>query len=158
MKKYAAILMLLFVTITISAEAISPVISKYKDEKGVEVVDLDSFMMTMFKPVLKAQGMDMDINSLSVITLKKNSASEKTINRFKDDVTAALKKKNMQPVVSVNEDDSNVKIYIDTKDDYISNLVVLVYENNETALVNIKGKIKPEDINGNFKSVLSLGK
>ena len=64
----------------------------------------------------------------------------------------------MQPMVSVNEEGSNVKVYINMKEDYINEMIVLVYEENETTLVNINGKIKMDDVNGNFLSALPMGK
>ena len=158
MKKYVAIIMLLFITIAVSAETISPIINKYKNEKGVEVITLDSFMLTMLKPVFKAKGVDVDINALSVVTMGNRSASVNTVNGFKDEVSAILKKNNMQPMVSVNEEGSNVKVYINMKEDYINEMIVLVYEENETTLVNINGKIKMDDVNGNFLSALPMGK
>ncbi len=62
----------------------------------------------------------------------------------------------MEPFVIVNEEDSKVRIYAEMKDDYIKELLVLVYENDESVIVQLKGKFKPEDIDDNFMENIGI--
>jgi len=58
---------------------------------------------------------------------------------------ASLKDENYETMVSVNEETERTKILVKLKDDFIQELIVLT-SGNEPAIVRIKGKIKPSDI------------
>ena len=154
MKKYIAVFLLLLTTIAVSAENMKPIINKYKKQKGVVYVHLNPFLLWMAKPFMKTNG--VELSSLSVLTMEKAGVSEKTFLDFNRVIDKTIRNCTMEPFVIVNEEDSKVRIYAEMKDDYIKELLVLVYENDESVIVQLKGKFKPEDIDDNFMENIGI--
>ena len=156
MKKYLVILILSIITINMSAKGVNSILQKYKSIEGVETFHLNSFM-SFFVNLTIPKGEDsFSIKSLSVITMNKNEVGEKKYNDFKDDIDRMISKEKLEILLTVNEDDSKVKILAKSKGEFINEMIILSYEENETALINFIGKIRLSDINESFMEMLPI--
>lgn len=156
MKKYLVILILSIITINMSAKGVNSILQKYKSIEGVETFHLNSFM-SFFVNLTIPKGEDsFSIKSLSVITMNKNEVGEKKYNDFKDDIDRMISKEKLEILLTVNEDDSKVKILAKSKGEFINEMIILSYEENETALINFIGKIRLSDINESFMEKLPI--
>ena len=127
-----------------------------KSIEGVETFHLNSFM-SFFVNLTIPKGEDsFSIKSLSVITMNKNEVGEKKYNDFKDDIDRMISKEKLEILLTVNEDDSKVKILAKSKGEFINEMIILSYEENETALINFIGKIRLSDINESFMEKLPI--
>ena len=57
-----------------------------------------------------------------------------------------LSKKGYEQMVNSNEDGEKAQILVKTKDDAITEMLVISIDGNECALVQICGNIRPEDV------------
>lgn len=70
-------------------------------------------------------------------------------NTVKDDLRAAIKKlkdPNYETMVNANEEGNRTKVMVRIDKDIIRELVILTTDGGDDALIRIKGKIKPSDI------------
>ena len=70
-------------------------------------------------------------------------------NTVKDDLRAAIKKlkaPNYETMVNANEEGNRTNVMVRIDKDIIRELVILTTDGGDDALIRIKGKIKPSDI------------
>jgi hypothetical protein len=85
------------------------------------------------------------IKKLKVLVLEEDKA--RNVEKKKvEKLLAGLEKEKYETLVSVRENDTKVKLYIKTKKDLIRNLIVIVDEGDEFVAVNLKLKLKMEDL------------
>ena len=129
------------------AQDMDAVYNEFKDVKGVESVNVSPFLMKFARLF-----MDSDDKNNPLI---KGTHSVKVLDL--EDCTKDIKKQFTQKVnqlehngyetwMQVKEDGENVKIIAKMEDQMIRELLVLTTDNDDCALVLIKGKIRKEDI------------
>ena len=129
------------------AQNMDAVYNEFKDVKGVESVSVSPFLMKFARLF-----MDSDDKNNPLI---KGTHSVKVLDL--EDCTKDIKKQFTQKVnklehngyetwMQVKEDGENVKIIAKMEDQMIRELLVLTTDNDDCALVLIKGKIRKEDI------------
>ena len=129
------------------AQDMDAVYNEFKDVKGVESVSVSPFLMKFARLF-----MDSDDKNNPLI---KGSHSVKVLDL--EDCTKDIKKQFTQKVnqlehngyetwMQVKEDGENVKIIAKMEDQMIRELLILTTDNDDCALVLIKGKIRKEDI------------
>ena len=91
-----------------------------------------------------------------MITINKNEVEEKKYNDCKDYIDRMISKEKLEILLTGNEDASKVKILAKYKGEFINEMIILSYEENETALINFIGKIRLSDINESFMEKLPI--
>ena len=82
------------------------------------------------------------IDSIRILSMENNN-EQKT--QFEQRVKA-LTKKHYEQMVNSNDDGEKAQILVKTKGESITEMLIISIDNDECALVQICGKIRPEDI------------
>ncbi|MDR0843941.1 MAG: DUF4252 domain-containing protein [Tannerella sp.] len=139
-KKVLFILLALFLLAPVS-QAQTTVEQLFKDvskAKGIEHVNLGTLTMTFAGLFQDTMGVD----GVEVLSL---TACEEAFKSKFNDAVRSLKDKAYETMLTSNEEGERVKILVKLQDEMIRELVV-VSSGNSPALIRIKGKIKPSDI------------
>jgi len=121
-----------------SQQNVDRIFKEFSKEKGVVHVGIGKFTMTFASLFTDVMGVD----GIEVYSLEECDSSVK--ERFNSAI-ASLKDKKYETMVSVNEEKERTKILVRTEGESIRELIILTTGDNP-ALVRIKGKIKPSDI------------
>jgi hypothetical protein len=119
-------------------QSVSHIFNKYSNAKGVESVNVGSFLMFI-------GGLFEDTKGVTGVEVLNFDSCEKSV---KDNVRKAIRsidEREYEILVSVKEDKEQLKVLSRMKDDYIRELVI-VNTGDDPALIRIRGKIKPSDI------------
>jgi len=111
----------------------------FSKEKNTTHVNLGGFTMSLAKLFTDTKG----VSGIEIYSF------EECDNSVKESINAAIKnlKDNYyETLVSTSENGERTKVLIKIKDDFINEIVVIA-GGNDPALVRIKGKIKPDDVN-----------
>ena len=131
MKKYIAILILILFCQAGYSQSMDKLFNDFAKQKNVTHVTVSPFLMK--------------ISSLFIEVL----SFEECGNTVKDDLRAAIKKlkdPNYETMVNANEEGNRTKVMVRIDKDIIRELVILTTDGGDDALIRIKGKIKPSDI------------
>ncbi|MFT7561056.1 MAG: hypothetical protein ACI93R_002981 [Flavobacteriales bacterium] len=128
-------------------------LSKYYGEAKVEVnlgaslIGLVSMFAREEDPEVAKIMSTIESVKVRVYTLNKNS--NKAVEMV-DSITKRIRKDKWEPIVSINEDNEKVRIFIKMTDEKIDGLVVMAIDNSresgEAVFVNIVGEIDPANI------------
>jgi hypothetical protein len=148
MKKKKKLLVLLAILLICpvvmhSQKSVDQIFKEFSKEKGVMRVEVGKFTMTLAGLFTDVMG----VNGIEVYSFEECIPSEK--ERLNTAI-ASLKDKNYETMVSVNEDRERTKILVKTDGETLSELIVLT-SGAKPALIRIKGKIKPSDIENVIK-------
>ena len=119
-------------------QSVSHIFNKYSNARGVESVNVGSFLMFI-------GGLFEDTKGVTGVEVLNFDSCEQSV---KDNVRKAIRsidEREYEILVSVKEDKEQLKVLSRMKDDYIRELVI-VNTGDDPALIRIRGKIKPSDI------------
>lgn len=131
-----------------SAQSVEALFRQYKSEKNVEYVHIPRFIMSMAKMLTKAEQEDVKalkaISSIRVLSLEECSPIvrqnfQKTLQTFQPT--------GFTPIIFNKESDETNYIYVKEKKGYIRELLILSADKQDGAIVHIKGRIKPDEVN-----------
>ncbi len=147
MKKKMILILALFISTTTSmmAQSIDDLFNEFKDKPNVEYIDVPKAMMGFAASSIKEEkGADLmkEIDSIRILSMENNN-EQKT--QFEQRVKA-LTKKHYEQMVNSNDDGEKAQILVKTKGESITEMLIICIDNDECALVQICGKIRPEDI------------
>lgn len=155
MKK--SILTLLFIMTASLAMAqkttASQLFKTYKGKAGVEYVHIPKMLIKLGYAAAKNNAEDKEerqmaeimkrIDSINVLSLEDCSAASK--QSFEKDAEK-LKIDGYESLIKANDEGEKVNILLRQKGDIIHEMLILAIDNDDCALVQINGKIRPEDI------------
>jgi len=121
-----------------SQKSVDQIFKEFSKEKGVVHVGIGKFTMTLASLFTDVMGVD----GVEVYSLEECDSS---VKERLNSAIASLKDRNYETMVSVNEEKERTKILVKTEGDSIRELIILT-TGDDAALVRIKGKIKPSDI------------
>ena len=145
------ILMLFAFSISVlgsSAQSVKALFRQYKSEKNVEYVHLPRFVMSIVKMLTKTEQRDVKalkaISSIRALSLEECSPIvrqnfQKTLQTFHPS--------GYTPIIFSKEADETNYIYVKEKKGYIRELLILSADKQDGAIVHIKGRIKPDEVN-----------
>lgn len=131
-----------------SAQSVEALFRQYKSEKNVEYIHLPRFVMSIVKMLTKTEQRDVKalkaISSIRALSLEECSPIvrqnfQKTLQTFHPSGYA--------PIIFSKEADETNYIYVKEKKGYIRELLILSADKQDGAIVHIKGRIKPEEVN-----------
>lgn len=131
-----------------SAQSVKALFRQYKSEKNVEYVHLPRFVMSIMKMLTKTEQRDVKalkaISSIRALSLEECSPIvrqnfQKTLQTFHPS--------GYTPIIFSKEADETNYIYVKEKKGYIRELLILSADKQDGAIVHIKGRIKPDEVN-----------
>jgi len=140
-KKILLILLALFLICPVmhSQKNVDQLFNEFSKEKGVEHVGIGGFTMTL-------AGLFTNVMGVKGIEVLSFDSCEQSVKDRLTQAIASLKDEKYEPFITVNDETGRTKILVKMNEDYIQELVVLS-SGDDPAIVRIKGKIKPSDIN-----------
>ena len=139
MKKYIAILILILFCQAGYSQSMDKLFNDFAKQKNVTHVTVGPFLMKISSLFTETMG----VKSIEVLSF------EECGNTVKDDLRASIKKlkdPSYETVVNANEEGNRTKVMVRIDKDIIRELVILTTDGGDDALIRIKGKIKPSDI------------
>ncbi len=138
-KKYMAILAMIVVCqAAFGQKNVNQLFKEFSGMKNTSSVNIGKITMSFASLFTETMGVDgIEILSFDECT---QDVKDKLLAAVKN-----LKDPAYETMVSTNEDNERVRVLVKINDDMIREMVV-VTTGNSNALVRIKGKIKPEDI------------
>lgn len=128
-------------------------IKTYKGKTGAEYVHIPKTLMKLGYLAAKNDADDAKerqqaaiikkIDNITILSLEDCDA--KTRQQFARDA-AKLKLTGYEELIKANDEGEKVTIYLRQKGDSIRELLLLAIDGDDTALIQINGNIKPEDI------------
>ena len=112
--------------------------SSFSKEKNITHVKIDGVIM-------KFANVFSDTKGVTGVEVYSFEECNKEVKDKLNNAIKTLKDNTYETIVSSNQNGENTKILVKVKDDFINEIVVIA-GGNDPALVRIKGKIKPEDI------------
>jgi len=139
-KKIVFILLalLLICPVMHSQKSVDQLFKEFRNEKGVTHVGIGRFVMTFASLFTDVMG----VTGIEVLSFEECNESVK--ERLSAAI-ASLKDKSYETMVSVNEETQRTKILVKIENESIRELIVLT-TGDDAAIVRIKGKIRPSDI------------
>lgn len=160
MKKILLSFALLLAGIAMNGQTVSKLMKKYKNEPGVELININKNMMKLAKLGGGMFGFgknefsfddNMKVDSLKVLEL--DECDDVLKKKFLDDFSALdLEKEGYEMLISTNEDDEKVRIYGRKDGNICKEILILGCDKEETDLVQIFGKIDFNKFLENAKS------
>ena len=145
MKKIIATLALIIVCQGIFAQNIDTLFEKFSKEQQAESVSIPPFMMSLGKLFISDEDLSIakGIRSLRILDLEDCPTTVK--ERFSEQVNK-LHLEGYEPMIQVNENGEKVRIFALPYKDSIKELLLVCSGKDDCALIQMKGKIKKEDI------------
>ena len=145
MKKIIATLALIIVCQDIFAQNIDTLFEKFSKEEQAESVSIPPFIMSIGKLFMSDKDLSIakGICSLRILDLEDCPINVK--ERFSEQVNK-LHLEGYEPMIQVNEDGEKVRIFALPYKDSIKELLLVCSGKDDCALIQMKGKIKKEDI------------
>ena len=145
MKKIIATLALFIACQATFAQNIDTLFEKFSKEQQAESVSIPPFMMSLGKLFMSNEDLSIakGISSLRILDLEDCPTNVK--ERFSEQVNK-LHLEGYEPMIQVNEDGEKVRIFALPYKDSIKELLLVCSGKDDCALIQMKGKIKKEDI------------
>lgn len=119
-------------------QSVNQIFNKFSNVRGAESVNVGSFLMFI-------GGFFEDTKGVTGVEVLNFDSCEQSL---KDNVRKAIRSiddRDYEVLVSVKDDGEQMKVLSKMKDDHIRELVILS-TGDDPALIRIRGKIKPSDI------------
>jgi predicted nucleic acid-binding Zn-ribbon protein len=152
MKKLAIIAGLLLAICTSTfAQSGKNIYNKYSDSKGASAVYISP---SMFKLIGKLPDIDVADGEVNLTPVVKSLEGmylisiedSKDCKNLKEDVETMVKAGKYELLMETKEDGETVRIHVINSGEYITSLVILTSERDETTFISFDGKIRQEDI------------
>lgn len=146
MKKTIFTIMLMTVWVAnLAAQSVEDLFKEFKDKANAEYIEIPKAMMSMASTFAKKdEGSDIikRVSHLSILNIE----NDPQLCRDFSQKALLLSRNGYETMVNSNEDNEKTLILVKTKNENITEIVVLNIEPNECSLIQIKGKLRPSDI------------
>lgn len=139
MKKYIAILILILFCQAGYSQSMDKLFNDFAKQDNVTRVTVGPFLMKISSMFTETMG----VSSIEVLSFDECSSTVKENLRT---AIKQLKDPNFETMVTSNEGGSRTKVMVRIDKEMIRELVILTTDGSDDALIRIKGKIKPSDI------------
>lgn len=139
MKKYIAILILILFCQAGYSQSMDKLFNDFAKQDNVTRVTVGPFLMKISSMFTETMG----VSSIEVLSFEECGSNVKENLRT---AIKQLKDPNFETMVTSNEGGSHTKVMVRIDKEMIRELVVLTTDGGDDALIRIKGKIKPSDI------------
>jgi hypothetical protein len=139
MKKYIAILILILFCQAGYSQSMDKLFNDFAKQDNVTRVTVGPFLMKISSMFTETMG----VSSIEVLSFDECGSNVKENLRT---AIKQLKDPNFETMVTSNEGGSHTKVMVRIDKEMIRELVILTTDGGDDALIRIKGKIKPSDI------------
>jgi len=157
MKKLLFIFSLALISGLLAAQdaGIDRIINKYKGSEGVTVVNISPELFQIFSDfdMEEATGHDFPADKLTGLKVLSIEDSEAVNPDFLDEVMSELDTEGYAEVMTVQDGDENVRMWMQTEGKQILEFLLVVASPDENVLVYITGDFNMNDIEGLAHSV-----
>ena len=146
MKKIIFTLVLMMTAATnLSAQTVDDIFNAFKDKPNVQFVNIPKALMSMASGAMEDNEKKELLKKMDSLRVLGIEGDEDLAKQFQEKVQK-LSKKGYEQMVNSNEDGEKAQILVKTKDDAITEMLVISIDGSECALVQICGNIRPEDV------------
>lgn len=146
MKKIIFTLVLMLTAATnLSAQTVDDIFNAFKDKPNVQFVNIPKALMSMASGAVEDNEKKELLKKMDSLRVLGIEGDEDLAKQFLEKVQK-LSKKGYEQMVNSNEDGEKAQILVKTKDDAITEMLVISIDGSECALVQICGNIRPEDV------------
>lgn len=146
MKKIIFTLVLMLTAATnLSAQTVDDIFNAFKDKPNVQFVNIPKALMSMASGAIEDNEKKELLKKMDSLRVLGIEGDEDLAKQFQEKVQK-LSKKGYEQMVNSNEDGEKAQILVKTKDDAITEMLVISIDGSECALVQICGNIRPEDV------------
>ena len=138
-------LMLLLATNSL-AQTATDIFNEFKDKPNVQFVSLPKTLMSLAANGVEDENKKELLKKMDSIVILSIEDDAKLVEQFEKKIKN-LSKKGYEQMVNSNDDGEKAQILVKTKGDAITEMLVISIEDNECALVQICGNIRPQDVN-----------
>lgn len=151
MKKYLFIMALILISAGSYAQSGRSIYNKYSDAPDVSAVFISPAVFDMIGTMPNMSVNDIDVNLAPIIKSLKgfyllDSENKSVSSLIVSDVEKLVKDQKYELMMEVKEDGEKVKMYITMKGDYVSSLVMLVIDEEETVFINLDGMMDRKEL------------
>lgn len=138
MKKYGIILVLILISHAAFSQTMDKLFMKFANQENVTHVSVGPFLMKISSCFTKTMG----VNSIEILEFSEcsNTIRKELATDFK-----TIKDPKFETLVKTNDGGSHTTIWVRIDKKIIRELIIFTTDEGN-ALIRIKGKIKPEDI------------
>lgn len=151
MKKYLFIIALILISAGSYAQSGRSIYNKYSDAPDVSAVFISPAVFDMIGTMPNMSVNDIDVNLAPIIKSLKgfyllDCENKSVSSSIVSDVEKLVKDEKYELMMEVKEDGEKVKMYITMKGDYVSSLVMLVIDEEETVFINLDGMMDRKEL------------
>ena len=147
MKKIFTLFALMLLLATNSmAQTATDIFNEFKDKPNVQFVSLPKTLMSLAANGVEDENKKELLKKMDSIVILSIEDDAKLVEQFEKKIKN-LSKKGYEQMVNSNDDGEKAQILVKTKGDAITEMLVISIEDNECALVQICGNIRPQDVN-----------
>ena len=128
-----------------SAQTVEDLFKEFKGKTNVEYIEVPKMMMSMASSFVKNDdGGDIikRVDHVRILNIDNNS---ELCNTFAQRAMT-LKRNGYETMVNSNEENEKTLILVKTKNENITEMVILDISQNDCSLIQIKGKLRPSDM------------
>ena len=147
MKKIFTLFALVLLLATNSlAQTATDIFNEFKDKPNVQFVSLPKTLMSLAANGVEDENKKELLKKMDSIVILSIEDDAKLVEQFEKKIKN-LSKKGYEQMVNSNDDGEKAQILVKNKGDDITEKLVISIEDNECALVQICGNIRPQDVN-----------
>ena len=128
------------------AQTAADIFNEFKDKPNVQFVSLPKTLMSLAANGVEDENKKELLKKMDSIVILSIEDDNQLVKQFEKKVKN-LSKKGYEQMVNSNDDGEKAQILVKTKGDAITEMLVISIEDNECALVQICGNIRPQDVN-----------
>jgi hypothetical protein len=128
------------------AQTATDIFNEFKDKPNVQFVSLPKTLMSLAANGVEDENKKELLKKMDSIVILSIEDDDQLVKQFEKKVKN-LSKKGYEQMVNSNDDCEKAQILVKTKGDAITEMLVISIEDNECALVQICGNIRPQDVN-----------
>ena len=147
MKKiFTLFAMMLLLATNSMAQTAADIFNEFKDKPNVQFVSLPKTLMSLAANGVEDENKKELLKRMDSIVILSIEDDDQLVKQFEKKVKN-LSKKGYEQMVNSNDDGEKAQILVKTKGDAITEMLVISIEDDECALVQICGNIRPQDVN-----------
>ena len=152
MKRFIIIAILALCTLSASAQSVKGLIEQYRHEKNVIHLHITPALMSFLKVLAKSHSDDSKalkaVSSFRILVFDDYDSIVKS--RFRNTVQT-FHPKGYTPIIYNKQADETNYVYLKEKKGCIREVLILAIDKEDGAIVRIKGKISPNDVDSVVK-------
>lgn len=147
MKRFIILFALIISAVGASAQSIGTLFRQYRYEEKANYMHITRFAMSIVKAFAKTDSEDKEaLKALSSFRILSLEDCTSTVKQSFQKTLQTFRPTGYTPFIIAKKNDEIAYIYLKEKDGYICELLILTTDNHDGAIVQIKGKLRPDDI------------